>query len=110
MGDLFTNEACETKPICNKKPKRNSIELRIEQLNNNKNINVNSQDSYAYKFCCDEKCLKFWNNHDQVDGMACKKCKSFSVCMCKCVNYKKDCFKYKCRKFFKTIFHKNSKN
>ena len=37
-------------------------------------------------YCCEKKC--FEEPRDQVDGLACFVCKSFSFCICRCETYK----------------------
>lgn len=54
------------------------------------------------KYCCKYKC--FSTNFDQVDGMACGKCKHYSYCICRCITYtnsKKNIF----IRLFKKIFN-----
>lgn len=58
-----------------------------------KNIIVvmSSTTSKDIRFCCEKKCLI--QPDCQVDGLACRKCESFSYCRCKCETYKKDVIK-----------------
>lgn len=36
-------------------------------------------------YCCEKKC--FIVPEDQVDGIACPKCKCYSYCHCKCISF-----------------------
>lgn len=36
-------------------------------------------------FCCEQKCFR--KPKDEVDGMACKKCKSYCYCQCLCITF-----------------------
>lgn len=38
-----------------------------------------------FNFCCNKMCMKIPNF--QVDGIACRKCRNYSFCICKCENY-----------------------
>lgn len=38
-------------------------------------------------FCCPLECFTSMLCYDIVDGMACKKCKSYGICRCKCQTY-----------------------
>lgn len=52
------------------------------------------------KYCCDRKCFKLPS--ESVDGLACRKCKSFGNCFCSCTTHIENikyCCEYKCHEY-----------
>ena len=42
-------------------------------------------DSINNNYCCKYKCFR--TDGDQVDGIACIRCKHFCYCICRCKSY-----------------------